>query len=148
MKTFVEILFFSKHNESCVNMHFITFITQTQSESLCWVYSVQIRDVGRFLAKFNPWTNTFGNRLVRLHCSRIHPSVKLSTPKVYTCILMVAVSWKISVLNYWRWIWSAQIPCLKYIHTCSLNTHVYLQLYSQTPICDNEIYNDSTFIVL
>ena len=61
---------------------------------------VQIRDVGRFLAKFNPWTNTFGNRLVRLHCSRIHPSVKLSTPKVYTCILMVAVSWKISVLNY------------------------------------------------
>ena len=49
------------------------------------VYSVQIRDVGRFLAKFNPWTNTFGNRLVRLHCSRIHPSVKLSTPKVYSC---------------------------------------------------------------
>ena len=64
------------------------------------IYSVQIRDVGRFLAKFNPWTNTFGNRLVRLHCSRIHPSVKLSTLKVYTCILMVAVSWKISVLNY------------------------------------------------
>ena len=48
------------------------------------VYSVQIRDVGRFLAKFNPWTNTFGYRLVRLHCSRIHSSVKLSTPKVYT----------------------------------------------------------------
>ena len=43
------------------------------------VYSVQIRDVGRFLAKFNPWTNTFGNRLVRSHCLRIHPSVKLST---------------------------------------------------------------------
>ena len=49
------------------------------------LYSVQIRDVGRFLAKFNPWTNTFGNRLVRLHCWRIHPSVKLSTPKVYSC---------------------------------------------------------------
>ena len=49
------------------------------------VYSVQIRDVGRFLAKFNPWTNTFGNRLVKLHCWRIHPSVKLSTPKVYSC---------------------------------------------------------------
>ena len=42
------------------------------------IYSVQIRDVGRFLAKFNPWTNTFGNRLVRLHCSRIQPSVKVS----------------------------------------------------------------------
>ena len=27
-------------------------------------YSVQIRDVGRFLAKLNPWTNTYGNRLV------------------------------------------------------------------------------------
>ena len=37
--------------------------------------SVQIRDVGRFLAKFNPWTNTFGNRSVRLHCLRIHPSI-------------------------------------------------------------------------
>ena len=49
------------------------------------VYSVQIRDVGRFLAKFNPWTNTFGNRLVRLHCSRIHPSVKLSTLWSYSC---------------------------------------------------------------
>ena len=48
------------------------------------VYSVQIRDVGRFLAQFNPWTNTFGNRLVRLHCSRIHPSVKLHT-KRYCC---------------------------------------------------------------
>ena len=34
------------------------------------------------------------------HCSRIHPSVKLSTPKVYTCSLIVAVSWKISVSNY------------------------------------------------
>ena len=64
------------------------------------IYSVQIRDVGRCLAKFNPWTNTFGNRLVRLPCSRIHPSVKLSTPKVYTCSLIVAVSWKISVSNY------------------------------------------------
>ena len=38
--------------------------------------------------------------LVRLHCSLIHPSVKLSTPKVYTCSLIVAVSWKISVSNY------------------------------------------------
>ena len=38
------------------------------------IYSVQIRDVGRFLAEFNPWTNTFGNRLVRSHCLRIHPS--------------------------------------------------------------------------
>ena len=47
------------------------------------VYSVQIRDVGRFLAKFNPWTNTFGNRLDRLHCSRIHPSVKLHTKSIY-----------------------------------------------------------------
>ena len=25
------------------------------------VYFVQIRDVGRFLAKLSPWTNTFGN---------------------------------------------------------------------------------------
>ena len=53
-----------------------------------WLYSVQIRDVGRFLAKFNPWTNTFGNRLVRLHCWRIHPFVKLSTPKVYSCSIV------------------------------------------------------------
>ena len=44
------------------------------------IYSVQIRDVGRFLAKFNPWTNTFGNRLVRSHCVRVQSSVKLSTP--------------------------------------------------------------------
>ena len=98
------------------------------------VYSVQIRDVGRFLAKFNPWTITFGNRLVRLHCSRIHPSVKLSTPKVYTCSLIVAVSWKISVSNYWRWIWSAQIPCLKFAHTCILTTYVYLKLSNQNSI--------------
>ena len=62
---------------------FFYFSRQLANELL--VYSVQIRDVGRFLAKFNPWTNTFGNRLVRLHCSRIHPSVKLSTPKVYSC---------------------------------------------------------------
>ena len=41
---------------------------------------------------FNPWTDTFGNRLVRLHCSRIHPSVKLSTPIVYTCSLIVAIT--------------------------------------------------------
>ena len=46
------------------------------------VYSVQIRDVGQFLATFNPWTNTFGNQLVRLHCSHIHPSVKLSTCRI------------------------------------------------------------------
>ena len=46
------------------------------------VYSVQIRDVGQFLATFNPWTNTFGNQLVRLHCSRIHSSVKLSTCRI------------------------------------------------------------------
>ena len=26
--------------------------------------------------------------LFRLHCSRIHPSLKLSTPKVYTCSLV------------------------------------------------------------
>ena len=64
------------------------------------VYSVQIRDIGRFLAKLNPWTNTFGHRLVRMHCSRIHSSVKLSTPKVYTCILIVAISCKICVSNY------------------------------------------------
>ena len=65
------------------------------SLSVCYKNkSVQIRDIGRFLAEFNPWTNTFGNRLVRLHCSRIHPSVKLSTPKIYTCSLIVAVSWK------------------------------------------------------
>ena len=61
----------------------------------------------------------------------MHPSVKLSTPKVYTCSLIVAVSWKISVSNYWRWIWSAQIPYLKYVHTCILNTYVYLKLCSQ-----------------
>ena len=95
-------------------------------ENSFFMYSVQIRDVGRFLAKFNPWTN----RLVRLHCSRIHPSVKLHT-KVYTCRLIVAVSWKISVSNYWRWSWSAQIPCLKYAHTCILYTYVYLKLYNQ-----------------
>ena len=120
-------------------------------ENARWLYSVQIRDVGRFLPKFNPWTNTFGNRLVRLHCSRIHPPVKLSQPKVYTCSLIVAVSWKISVSNYWSWIWSAQIPCLKYVHTCILNMYVYLKLYiytTKTPIFDNEIYNHTSFIVL
>ena len=41
------------------------------------IYSVQIRDIGRFLAKFN-----------RL---RIHPSVKLSKPILYTCNFIVAV---------------------------------------------------------
>ena len=107
---------------------------QTVFKIIKFIYSVQMRDVGRFLAKFNPWTNTFGNRLVRLHCSLIHPSVKLSTPKVYTCSLIVAVSWKISVSNYWRWIWSAQIPCLKYVHTCILKTYVYLKLYNQNRI--------------
>ena len=39
--------------------------------------------IGRFLAKFNPWKNTVLYWLVRLHCLRIHPSVKLSTPKLY-----------------------------------------------------------------
>ena len=57
--------------------------------------------------------------------------MKLSTPKVYTCSRIVAVSWKISVSNYCRWIWSAQIPCLKYVHTCILNTYVYLKKYNQ-----------------
>ena len=104
---------------------------QKHNKHMTEIYSVQIRDVGRFLAKFNPWTNTFGNRLFRLHWSRIHPSVKLSTPKVYTCSLIVVVSWKISVSNYWRWIWSAQIPCLKYVHTSILNTCVYLKIYNQ-----------------
>ena len=56
---------------------------ESQEVSPFPVYSVQIRDVGRFLAKFNPWTNTFGNRLVRLHCSRIHPSVKLHFKSIY-----------------------------------------------------------------
>ena len=53
---------------------------RTKRLSYILVYSVQIRDVGRFLAKFNPWTNTFANRSVRSHCLRIHPSVKLSKP--------------------------------------------------------------------
>ena len=57
--------------------------------------------------------------------------MKLSTPKVYTCSLTVAVSWEISFSNYWRWIWSAQIPCFKYVRRCFLNTCVYLKLYNQ-----------------
>ena len=57
-----------------------------------------------------------------MHCSRIHSSVKLSTQKVYICILIVAVSCKISVSNYWRW--------NMYIHVCTLNTYVYLKLYN------------------
>ena len=61
------------------------------------IYSVQIRDIGRFLAKFNRWTNTFGNRLVMSQCLRIHPSVKLSKPILYTCNFIVAVSLKIAL---------------------------------------------------
>ena len=64
-------------SSSVIAQNFIYFL----SAALCVLYSVKKRDVGRFLAKFNPLTNTFGNRLVRLHCLRIHPSVKLSTPK-------------------------------------------------------------------
>ena len=47
------------------------------------------------------------------------------------CSLIVAVSWEISVSNYWKWIWSAHILCLKYVHTCILNTYMYLKLYNQ-----------------
>ena len=80
----------------CVN----TCVTSLDLTRICnnsFIYSVQIRDVGRFLAKFNPWTNTFGNRLVRSQCLRIHPSVKLSKPILYTCNFIVAVSWKIAL---------------------------------------------------
>ena len=80
----------------CVN----TCVTSLDLTRICnnsFIYSVQIRDVGRFLAKFNPWTNTFRNRLVRSQCLRIHPSVKLSKPILYTCNFIVAVSWKIAL---------------------------------------------------
>ena len=68
--------FFLGKLEQVVNQYFVPILSL--------VYSVQIRDVGRSLAKFNPWTNTFRNRLLRSHCLRIHPSVKLSTPISYT----------------------------------------------------------------
>ena len=73
-------------------MNLLKFLSYTAYIFKVSVYSVQIRDVGRFLAKFNPWTNTFGNRLVRSHCLRIQPSVKLSTPILYTCSFIVSVS--------------------------------------------------------
>ena len=38
--------------------------------------------------------------------------------------------------------------CLKYVHTCILNMYVYLNLYNQTSIFDNEICNHTSFIVL
>ena len=89
------------------------------------VYSVQIRGVGRFLAKLNPWTNTSANRLVRSHCSRTHPSVKLYIPiymQFYSCCIATKKRFELLQRN----LISADIPtlscCLKYARTCILYT--------------------------
>ena len=105
--------------------------------------SVQISDI-----RFSPWTNTFGNRSIRLHCLRTQQSVKLCTPVLFTCSFIDSISWKISLSNYCRWIWSVWYLrsgdlrcCLKYVCTCFLNKYMYIKPHQQKSIFINEIHN-------
>ena len=67
-----SFLIISKYNQTLyrVCMHGCNLITVYNYSLL---FKPCILHPDKFLAKFNPWTNAFGNRLARLHCLRIHP---------------------------------------------------------------------------
>ena len=53
-----------------------------------WVYFVQIRDVGWFFARLNPWTNIFGNRQVAQAAVRSKSVVQVL---LIHCLLLLPV---------------------------------------------------------